>query len=136
MGTRDHEEAMRLEQERLSRTIANKHGMDITKEEHVPGKPNTKFYVYLEGIPSEPGSPVVVLINNKEFYNSGDLNGDVNTTIVVDEEGFFNNVPTVTLKIPTFGFESAKPYKLQDGFHLKFLAGPKGLQIKQQNQPF
>jgi len=142
MSGRNEAEINKLEEERLTRTVQNKHGLGggLIKQqapaEETTGKANQDIHFTIEGLPAEPNAPVEILINGEVVYNSGSVNEDVSAKIVAPINRGWGNLIKVTLKIPVMGFENTKQFSLNDGFFIKFGAGPKGLAINQQHKPF
>ncbi len=95
--------------------------------------PSDGLTIRLEGLPAAPGAPVQLLVNNKLFFDSGHLNGEVcNTSIRVPP---LHKDIEVELKINKRKFSQRLKVRPEEGHHLKLALVNQQFDIKQTFHP-
>eukprot|EP01087_Luapelamoeba_hula_P011672 TRINITY_DN319_c0_g1_i1.p1 TRINITY_DN319_c0_g1~~TRINITY_DN319_c0_g1_i1.p1 ORF type:complete len:156 (+),score=41.44 TRINITY_DN319_c0_g1_i1:61-528(+) len=140
---RPREEITSLEEERLLRHMTRgKQGHDKAilskqlKGEAAFAGPEKQFHIYLEGLPAEPGKPLIVVFAGKQVYHSGNANGPITADFKTNIPEGKGSLVEVELKIGTLNFNNQMELDLAGGCNLKLTRTASGLEKKQQVQPF
>jgi len=136
LGLKDQEAVPQQEEDRILKHMTKK----VPAGETAPGlAPDAKFGFWLEGFPAQAGKPVVVVLEGRQVYHSGNLNGEVKETFKVDLPPITaQSSPemSVQLKIGLKDFDNTIKVDLKDGRNLKLVFTDKGLQMQQRSVPF
>jgi len=97
---------------------------------------NVPFHLDAQGLPAAPGQPVQIYVDNKKVYDSGDANGDVQTSITVPVTDLKEATLAIRLNIGVMGFDQTWQISRADGHYFKLIGSDQGLQKKQQTKPW
>jgi len=103
------------------------------------GPTNDKLGLWLEGFPAVPGKPVVVVLEGKQVYHSGNLNGTVRETFKADLHPISaqpSSELSLQLKIGVKDFDNILKVDVKDGHYLKLVFTEQGLSINQRMKPY